>query len=126
MVATAMGSAPPPRKVVRQHAHQPGQLRRRFAHGALRHRFAFPRGVEDMRRQRCHLCGVRRRRPTDQVVEMAEPEGDEQALEQGGRFVRIVGGARRRRERPPPEPVAAAFVAELPPVAAGAVQPAVW
>ena len=50
---------------------------------------------------------------------------DEEALQQGGRLLEAVVRPCGGRQGPAPQPVAAALVAQLPTVAAGAVQPAV-
>src|SRR2546426_4116150 len=105
-----------------QYRGQLRELARRVVHRLTRDSFAFARGVEYVWRERRHLgrrggCG-----PAHQVVEVLEAERSQQARQQGGPFAPSVLGSRGGVERAPAEPIAAALVAQLPTVPAGAVQ----
>src|SRR5207245_466025 len=100
------------------------QLEGGIRHDALCDDLSFARRVENVRRERGDLRRRRRRGPADQIIERLQAVRDEEALQQGGRLLEAVVRPRGGRQGPAPQPVAAALVAQLPTVAAGAGPPA--
>jgi hypothetical protein len=108
-----------------QRAYEMGQLDGRVRHNALRHDLALARRIQDVRGEGRHLRRRRRGGPADQVIERLQSQRHQHALQQRGRFLQAIVRLGGRGERAPADPIATPLVAQLPPVAAGAVQPAV-
>src|SRR5260370_8590881 len=79
-----------------------------------------------MRGERRQLGGRGHRRPAHQIVELLQAERSEQASEERRAFAAAVLRPRGDIQGATPQPVAATFIAELPPVPAGPVQLAPW